>query len=82
MRFRRAHYCSVKIVGFPDDTDIMMPTPTATISPIAIQIGATRFRTPVCHRANATPTTRTEYDEVLVGSSAVDLTTDGASLLD
>ena len=68
MRFRRAHYCSVEIVGFPDDTDIMMPTPTATISPIAIQIGATRFRTPVCHRANATPTAR---DVSFFGKQAV-----------
>ena len=40
----------------------MIPMPTATIRPIAIQIGATRlYRTPVCHSASETPTIRTKY---------------------
>src|SRR5438045_1929239 len=49
------------MLGLPEDTDIMIPIPTAMMTPIVIQIGETRPRTPLCHRARATPTTRTKY---------------------
>jgi hypothetical protein len=48
------------MAGFPEETDIMIPTPTATMTPMTIHIGETRLRTPVCHRAMVMPTTRTK----------------------
>ena len=47
--------------GLPDDTDAMIPMPTAMTTPMNIQIGAMRARTPLCHNASPTPRIRTKY---------------------
>ena len=45
----------ISVSGFPEETDIMMPKPSARMTPIAIHIGDMFLRTPVCHSARPTP---------------------------
>src|SRR4029077_3353613 len=49
------------IVGFPDETDSMIPRPIPRSAPMPIQIGAMRLRMPSCHSARPTPIIRNTY---------------------
>jgi hypothetical protein len=42
-------------VGFPDDTDSMIPRPAATIAPMPSQIGATRLEDAVLPQSAPLP---------------------------
>ena len=48
------------VAGLPEDTAIMMPMPTATRTPMLIQMGVKSLRTPSCHIANTAPTMSTK----------------------